>query len=81
MIFNAIKKISFSNEWGHYEPYSNILWLSYMLDKTITSLHYENSCCKLHKKYLNKLKELNLEMLGYDTTKEFVLNLFGNKFF
>ncbi|CAG9765312.1 unnamed protein product [Ceutorhynchus assimilis] len=68
------------NEWSHYEPYSNILWLSYILDKTITALHYKNSCCKQHKKYMNKLKCLNLEILGYDTTKEFVLNLVNNKF-
>lgn len=65
------------NEWSHYEPYSNILWLSYILDKTITALHYKNACCKLHKKYISKLKKLNLEVLGYDSTKELVLNLFG----
>lgn len=65
------------NEWSHYEPYSNILWLSYLLDKTITALRYQNSCCKLHKKYINKLKKLNLEVLGYDSTKELILKLFG----
>lgn len=51
-----------------------------MLDKTITTLRYDNSTSKLHKKYMNKLKELNLDILGYDSAKEFVSNLFGNKF-
>lgn len=68
------------NEWSHFESYSNILWLSYMLDKTITTLRYDNSTSKLHKKYMNKLKELNLDILGYDSAKEFVSNLFSNKF-
>ncbi|KAL1491946.1 hypothetical protein ABEB36_012462 [Hypothenemus hampei] len=69
------------NEWSHFEPYSNVLWLSYILDKTVTTLRYEDTNCKLHRKYMNKLKELNLEMLGHDSARDFVCNLFGNKIF
>ncbi|XP_066249106.1 serine/threonine-protein kinase haspin homolog [Euwallacea similis] len=67
------------NEWSHFEPFSNILWLSYILDKTITALNYTDTTSKLHKKYLNKLKELNLEVLGYDSVKGFVRDMFSNK--
>ncbi|XP_030754031.1 serine/threonine-protein kinase haspin-like [Sitophilus oryzae] len=68
------------NEWHHFDPYSNILWLSYVLEKTITSLHFKNERTKLHKKSMNKLKELNLDILGYDSTRELVLSLFDKNF-
>ncbi|XP_076253091.1 haspin [Rhynchophorus ferrugineus] len=66
------------NEWFHFDPYSNILWLSYVLDKTLSSVRYTNSCTKLHKKSMAKLRELNLDILAYDSTREFVLYLFDN---
>ncbi|XP_060525711.1 serine/threonine-protein kinase haspin homolog [Cylas formicarius] len=63
------------NEWRHFEPYSNILWLSYILDKVITSLHYKHGG-KKHKQYISKMTELNLDILGYKSAHDLVVKIF-----
>lgn len=63
------------NEWSHFDAFSNILWLSYVLTKTITALRYSSAHSKQHKKYMSKLKVLNLEILGFDSVHDFALNL------
>nr|CAH7736836.1 unnamed protein product [Callosobruchus chinensis] len=61
------------NNWQNFVPYTNVLWLHYILDKSITLLRYKNPGRKLHKEYLNKLKELEEEVLNYRSVKDFVL--------
>nr|CAI5819285.1 unnamed protein product [Callosobruchus analis] len=61
------------NNWQNFVPYTNVLWLHYILDKSITLLRYKNPGKKLHKEYLNKLKELEEEVLNYRSVKDFVL--------
>ncbi|RZB40203.1 uncharacterized protein BDFB_009022, partial [Asbolus verrucosus] len=54
------------NEWQHFEPYSNILWLHYILDKAVSSaLRYKNSRTKIHREYLGKLKKLEEQILSF----------------
>uniref|UniRef100_A0AAR5PAR2 non-specific serine/threonine protein kinase n=2 Tax=Dendroctonus ponderosae TaxID=77166 RepID=A0AAR5PAR2_DENPD len=63
------------NEWSQFDAFSNILWLSCVLDKTITALRYSNAHSKQHKKYMSKLKVLNLEILGFHSVNDFAVNL------
>lgn len=62
----------YSNEWQHYEPYTNILWLNYVLDKAIKAVRYRTKNTKIHKKYLRELEELKDEVLQYKSAEDFV---------
>nr|XP_023028498.1 uncharacterized protein LOC111516542 isoform X1 [Leptinotarsa decemlineata]XP_023028559.1 uncharacterized protein LOC111516542 isoform X2 [Leptinotarsa decemlineata] len=62
------------NNWLEYEPYTNLLWLHYILDKAITALRYKNAQSKIHKDNLMKLKQLYNEVLNYKSVKDFVFN-------
>ncbi|KAJ8974882.1 hypothetical protein NQ317_011728 [Molorchus minor] len=64
------------NNWQRFEPYSNVLWLHYILDKAITALRYKNVQTKVHKEYIAKLKQLKNDIFKYSSVKEFVLNNF-----
>ncbi|KAJ8965060.1 hypothetical protein NQ314_004461 [Rhamnusium bicolor] len=64
------------NNWERFEPYSNILWLHYTLDKAITALRYKNIQTKIHKEYISKLKQIKNDIFNYNSVKEFVLNNF-----
>uniref|UniRef100_V5GYG3 non-specific serine/threonine protein kinase n=1 Tax=Anoplophora glabripennis TaxID=217634 RepID=V5GYG3_ANOGL len=64
------------NNWQRFEPYSNLLWLHYTLDKALTALRYKNTQTKVHKEYLGKLRQLKDEILNYNNVKEFVLEYF-----
>ena len=61
------------NDWKNFEPYTNILWLHYVVDKMITALRYKRTNTKIHKHYIDKLKSLKNRILDYKSAVEFVL--------
>ncbi|KAK9878914.1 hypothetical protein WA026_003740 [Henosepilachna vigintioctopunctata] len=64
------------NEWQSFKPYSNVLWLHYVLDKAITAFRYKNTQSKLHKTSISTLKEYKAKILDYQSVTEFVINNF-----
>ncbi|KAK9303159.1 hypothetical protein QLX08_005104 [Tetragonisca angustula] len=60
------------NNWQTFEPYTNILWLHYTLDKMITAVRYKKRNLKIHKNGITKLKELENEILTYNSAFDFV---------
>lgn len=61
------------NDWKNFEPYTNILWLHYTVDKMITSLRYSRTNTKIHKHYIAKLKEIKNRVLDYGSAVQYVL--------
>lgn len=61
------------NDWQNFEPYTNILWLHYTVDKMITSLRYKRTNTKIHKHYIDKLKGIKGRILEYGSAAQFVL--------
>ncbi|CAG4974784.1 unnamed protein product [Parnassius apollo] len=61
------------NDWKNFEPYTNILWLDYIVDKMITSLRYKRTNTKIHKHYTAKLKAIKHRILDYGSAAQFVL--------
>ncbi|CAG9854776.1 unnamed protein product [Phyllotreta striolata] len=64
------------NNWNKFEPYSNILWLHYILDKAVKDLRYTNVKTKIHRFYLKQLKMLGDDVLNYGNVKDFVYDKF-----
>ncbi|KAK1128327.1 hypothetical protein K0M31_002795 [Melipona bicolor] len=62
------------NNWQTFEPYTNILWLHYTLDKMITAVRYKKRNLKIHKNGITKLKKLENEILTYNSAFDFVTN-------
>ncbi|KAJ2950917.1 hypothetical protein O0L34_g5286 [Tuta absoluta] len=61
------------NEWKKFEPYTNVLWLHYTVDKMITALRYKHTNTRTHKQFINKLKGIKQRVLGYGSAAQFVL--------
>ncbi|XP_041979835.1 uncharacterized protein LOC121733605 [Aricia agestis] len=61
------------NNWENYEPYTNVLWLHYTIDKMITALRYTRTNTKVHKHNIAKLSILKDQLLNYRSATEFVL--------
>ncbi|XP_050466102.1 uncharacterized protein LOC126859138 isoform X2 [Cataglyphis hispanica] len=59
------------NNWNKFEPYTNILWLHYTLDKMITSVRYKRKNLKVHKHAIVRLKEFKDIILNYDSAFDF----------
>ncbi|XP_018330958.1 putative serine/threonine-protein kinase haspin homolog [Agrilus planipennis] len=74
-IYRLMKKRN-GNEWEHFEPYTNVLWLHYLLDKAVTALRYRSTKSKLHKEYIRKLRNIKDVILEYTSVKDYVINNF-----
>jgi len=64
-----------SNMWHKFEPYSNILWLNYLLHKMITALKYKSPHMKMHQVYIDKMKILKQKICLFRSAQEFVKSL------
>lgn len=53
----------FSNCWDSYDPYTNVLWLHYLVDKLLTKKTYNGK--KLLKRAGVKLRRVYDTILGY----------------
>ncbi|XP_076665515.1 haspin [Andrena cerasifolii] len=69
-----LMKDKIKNNWKKFEPYTNILWLHYTLDKMITAVRYRRRYLKIHKRGIAKLEELKNEILKYNSAFDFVTN-------
>nr|XP_037875173.1 uncharacterized protein LOC101745149 isoform X2 [Bombyx mori] len=68
-----LMKSKLGNDWKNFEPYTNILWLHYTVDKMITALRYKRTNTKIHKHYIDKLKGIKNRILDYKSATDFVL--------
>lgn len=62
----------FSNEWEHFEPYTNVLWLRYLLDRFINRIQYNGKINYNYFKAMGTLRALQEEVLDYNSTVDFI---------
>ncbi|KAF5290814.1 hypothetical protein FQR65_LT11518 [Abscondita terminalis] len=65
-----------SNEWEHFEAYTNVLWMHYVVHKMITALRYSHTSSKIHKTGMDKLVKLEKDILKYNSVYDLVNNEF-----
>ncbi|XP_047363350.1 uncharacterized protein LOC124954438 isoform X3 [Vespa velutina] len=69
-----LMKDKVQNNWQKFEPYTNILWLHYVLDKMLTMVRYKKKNLKKHKNALIQLYNLKHVILSYQSAFDFVNN-------
>ncbi|XP_014601992.1 PREDICTED: uncharacterized protein LOC106785783 [Polistes canadensis] len=62
------------NNWQEFEPYTNVLWLHYTLDKMITMVRYKKKKLKKHKNAIIQLNDLKQIILSYSSAFDLVKN-------
>ncbi|KAF2898889.1 hypothetical protein ILUMI_07288 [Ignelater luminosus] len=65
-----------NNEWQHFQPYSNVLWLHYVVDKMTSALRYKNTNSNVHKNAIKTLLQLKDRILQYNSAEDLVKNEF-----
>ncbi|XP_033210480.1 microtubule-associated protein futsch isoform X2 [Belonocnema kinseyi] len=62
------------NQWQRFEPFTNVLWLHYTVDKMINLVRYKKKTTKIHKAAIEQLKELKDQILNYDSAFDLIRN-------
>lgn len=65
-----------NNEWEHYEPHTNVLWMHYILHKMVTAVRYARTTTKVHKTSMRQLIKFKNTILKYKSVDELVNNEF-----
>lgn len=60
------------NKWESFEPYTNILWLHYTIDKMISGARYRCSKSKKHRSAIQDMMRLRDELLDYKSASDYV---------
>lgn len=60
------------NQWNCFEPYTNILWLHYTIDKMISGARYRCSKTKKHRSAIHDMMQLRDELLDYKSASDYV---------
>lgn len=64
------------NQWDRYEPYTNILWLHYTIDKMINGARYRNNKNKKHRSAIQDMMQLRDELLDYKNSCDYIKCLY-----
>lgn len=70
-IYRQMRKAN-GNDWEKFTPYTNVLWLHYILDKMISECYYKKVKTKVHSSNLAQLRKLKGKMLSYESATDFV---------
>lgn len=65
-------KTQLNNCWERYAPYTNILWLHYIIDKMIDGARYKNKKTKPHRAAIDHLMQLRDDILEYKSAADLV---------
>lgn len=71
-IYRQMRKAT-KNEWKNFTPYTNVLWLHYILDKMTTDCYFKNVKTKVHKTHHAQLTRIKDNLLQCASAEDFVL--------
>lgn len=70
-IYRLMRKET-KNYWAAFEPFTNILWLHYIIDKIIVGVNYTSKKGSKHRHFIDKMIQLRDELLDFRSTTEYV---------
>ncbi|KAJ6648306.1 Serine/threonine-protein kinase haspin like [Pseudolycoriella hygida] len=63
-------KNNLENDWQRFEPFNNILWLHYIIDKLINGARYKNTKSRKHRSAIEELMVIRDEITNYKSAAE-----------
>ncbi|KAJ6648324.1 Serine/threonine-protein kinase haspin like [Pseudolycoriella hygida] len=58
------------NDWQRFEPFNNVLWLHYIIDKLINGARYKNTKSRKHRSAIEELMVIRDEITNYKSAAE-----------
>lgn len=62
------------NHWAIFEPFTNVLWLHYLIDKMIDGVRYSSRRTVKHRNIIDKLMKVRDELFEYKSASGFIEN-------
>lgn len=68
-----LMKNNLENNWERFEPFNNILWLHYIIDKLINGVRYNNTKSRKHRLAIEDLMVIRDEITNYKSAVDSIL--------
>lgn len=69
-IYRLMKR-RLSNDWKTYDPYTNVIWLHYAIDKMINGARYKNTKSRKHRSAIHEMMIIRDDLLEYTSAFNF----------
>lgn len=79
-IYRLMRKVIPNDCWETYEPFTNILWLHYMIDKLIDGVRYSSKKTNKHRQAIDNMMKLRDQVLEYKSSTELYENFLLDNF-
>ncbi|XP_071448834.1 serine/threonine-protein kinase haspin-like [Hetaerina americana] len=61
-----------NNVWGKFSPYTNVLWLHYLILQMCKGVKYKNKKAQIHHKYMKKIVDISSHILEFTSALHYV---------
>lgn len=65
-----LMKDRLANVWKNFDPYTNVLWLHYTVDKMINGARYKNTKSRKHRTAIHDMMTIRDDLLDYNSAFE-----------
>lgn len=67
-----LMKLHTNGKWELFEPFTNLLWMHYLINKIIDGVWYKWQRTQKHDKIIDEMKKVCIEILTYKSAIDFV---------
>lgn len=60
-----------NNQWEKYEPFNNVLWLHYIIDKMINGVRYRLKQSRKHRDAMQDMMHLRDDLLDFKSASDY----------
>lgn len=72
-------KLQTDSQWETFEPFTNVLWLHYLIDKMIDGVRYSSKKTNKHRAVLDEMMKLRDGLLEYKSASHYANKLLMKK--
>ncbi|XP_046397265.1 serine/threonine-protein kinase haspin-like [Ischnura elegans] len=70
-VYRLMKKHT-NNEWEAFKPYTNVLWLHYLILQMCKAVKYKNKKAQIHLTYMKKMYDIESKILEFSSALHYV---------
>lgn len=74
-----LMRTKLGDDWARFNPYTNVLWLHYIVDKLVCDVRYQATKTRVHGHMIDRMMVIRDQVLEYKSALDFTEELFSTE--